>query len=166
MVASVLTVVFAFPADAAINKDGHITLSGSDYLIADSFSNGSGDMDFIFYAAADDWSATGTQVVIGHWPSTASKQAARVQFTKAGHLQLVVKDTGGGGTTYSAWSSDMNLVNGRGYWFRVRFNAKTANGSTTKFYVSGQRITTGHVLGIDAYQGRAGMKADIRISAR
>lgn len=142
MVASVLAIVFALPADAAANKDGHITLGGNDYLITDTFTNGTGDMDFIFYAAADDWSGNDLQAVVGHWANKAANQAVRIQFTTAGHLQLVVRDQSGEGHVYSAWSSDLKLVNGRGYWFRARFNASTRAGSTTKFYVSNDPITT------------------------
>ncbi|MCP3976174.1 MAG: hypothetical protein GY720_16960 [bacterium] len=141
MVASVLTVALAFPADAADNRDGYLTLNGGDYLVADTFANGVGDLDVIFYAAADDWSANGLQAIVAHWPGATANQAMRVQFTSAGHLQLVVKDSAGKGHSFSAWATDMSLVNGRGYWFRTRFDASSPAGSTTKFYVSSDPIT-------------------------
>ena len=142
MVASVLTIVVAFPARAETNHDGRINLGGSDYLIADTFNNGSGDVDVIFHAAAADWSGNDLQVVLGHWGSSKDSQALRVQFTSAGHLQLVVRDTSGKGHVYSAWANDMKLQNGKGYWFRVRMNDSNAVGSTTKFFVSNDSIST------------------------
>ncbi len=56
MVASVLAVALALPASATSVPDGHMTLGGNSFMATPSFSNGTGDMEFIFYAAADDWS--------------------------------------------------------------------------------------------------------------
>ena len=118
-----------------------MTLGGSSYMRTGPFSNGTGDMDFIFYAAADDWS-NGTQVVIGHWPKSASKQSVRVQFNRHGHLQFLYKDGGGTIHVHNAPAGKMGLQNGKGAWFRVRFNAVSKGRSITKFFVSKQAITT------------------------
>jgi len=140
-VATVLAVAAALPATAAGDDDGYITLSGSDYLTSDTFGHGSGDMDFIFYAAADDWSNGKLQTVVSHWGSNSNNRALRVQFSTKGHLQFVIRDDKGAGHTYSAWEGELGLKNGDGYWFRVRFNSRTANGSAVKFYVSKDPIT-------------------------
>jgi parallel beta-helix repeat protein len=118
-----------------------MTLGGSSYMNTGSFSNGTGDMEFIFYAAADDWSK-GTQVVIGHWPKSASKQAVRVQFNRHGHLQFLYKDRHGTLHVHNAFANKMGLQNGKGAWFRIRFNAVKDTKSITRFFVSKQAITT------------------------
>jgi len=142
MVASVVAVALALPASAASDNNGYMTLSGSDYLVSSSFSNGTGDMDFVFYAAADDWSR-GTQTVISRWPEAAGDRAVRVQFNAKGHLQFLVKDKRDTTHVYNAFANNLNLRNGNGYWFRVRFNAQVdQTTSVTKFYVSKQAMTT------------------------
>jgi len=141
MVASVVAVTLAQPASAAGEPDGRMNLSGSDYLVTSSFSNGTGDMDFIFYAAADDWSS-GTQVVVAHWPQDANKRSVRIQFNKDGHLQLLLNDKAGKMHIYNAYAGKTKLSNGKGYWFRVRLNVAVGSESVAKFFVSKQAITT------------------------
>ena len=140
MVASVLAIALALPASAG-TADGYMALAGDSYLASDAFDSGTGDMEFVFYAAADDWS-NGTQVVIGHWPKSASKQAVRIQFNRYGHLQFIYKDPGGTLRIHNAFAAQMNLRNGKGAWFRIRFNAASDGKSITKFQVSKQAVTT------------------------
>ncbi len=141
MVASVLAVALALPASATSVPDGHMTLGGNSFMATPSFSNGTGDMEFIFYAAADDWSK-GTQVVIAHWPKRVSKQSVRIQFNKHGHLQFLYKDARGELHIHNAYAARLNLKNGQGAWFRLRFDAAAGRNSVTEFYVSKQAITT------------------------
>ncbi|NND04308.1 MAG: cadherin-like domain-containing protein [Acidimicrobiia bacterium] len=141
MVASVLTITLASAANAGSDYDGYMTLDGGAYLTTPSFSNGNGDIDVIFYAAANKWSS-GTQTVLAHWPDNSARKAVRVQFTN-GHLQLIVKDKSGNGHVYSAWESSLDLTNGKGSWFRVTLDVSKNNKSEAKFYTSSQKIDTG-----------------------
>jgi parallel beta-helix repeat protein len=113
--------------------------TGGNYVRGTSFGHGSGDIDFIFRAAADDWSRGSTQTVLARWAGTsAATNAIRVQFKGDGTLQLLVKTSSGSDLVYTITANQLGgLQDGKAYWFRIKFNAQSTNGSNARFWVTG-----------------------------
>jgi hypothetical protein len=116
--------------------------NSGNYVRATSETHGTGDMEFIFRAALDDWSDGSRQMIAARWDGTgASGNSVKVQFTASGDLQLIVKTTSGTDQIFTAAYDDFNLQNGKAYWFRVRLDSSRGGGSRTTFWAAGDTAT-------------------------
>ena len=94
-----------------------------------------GDIEFIVYAAADDWTAAGTQAFASKW-QTGGQLSYRFAVTAAGALVLLTSNDGTtqvGNTSTSALST----ANGTGVWVRVTLDVNDGAGNrVANFYTS------------------------------
>ena len=137
MLATATLVAATRPAQAE-TETGYLTLDGSTgtYVRTDSFSSGSGDLEFMFHAAADKWASGQRQTVLARWPRVAEDNTLRVDFNETGQLQLLVKDQGGADLAFTAPTAKLDLPDGEGRWFRIRLDADFAPGPMAQFWFS------------------------------
>lgn len=134
---SVLISSVAVPAIAG--STGSMDLGGA-YLQGPSVAHG-GDMEWVFWAKADNWTGS-RQTVVARWQSATADKAFRLQFTNDGSLQLVAKASNGSDYLWSTSRDELGTSSGQGMWFRVRLDRSTNNQSKVTFWSSDQAAGT------------------------
>ena len=147
VVALISSVLFIAPqAGLAAGDDevGRIVLPGvaGNYVSAGSFSSGTRDLEFVFYAGADDWSTGQRQVLMSRWPRVSADNTFIVQIGTAGQLQLVVKRASMVDNVFAATAEQLGLTDGAGSWLRIRFDAANVANATTTFWSSSDPADT------------------------
>ncbi len=133
------------PGPSANDDRNSLVLPGTagNHMRTSSRHHGSGDLEFIFRAALDDWTSGSRQSIVSRWDGTgASGNSVKLQFNGSGDLQLVVKTTSGADKVFTAPYEDFMLANGKAYWFRVRFDSARDGNSQARFWASGDTAFT------------------------
>ncbi|HEX9854906.1 MAG TPA: hypothetical protein VGC47_06305 [Acidimicrobiia bacterium] len=129
--ALVLAAALAVAIPAALSAETpHLTVSGSGtHVVASGTGVGSGDIEIVFYAAADDWSSPQRQVILSQWPGSAVANTIKLQVAPQGDLQLIIHDAAGRDHAFSAYARRLGLSDGKGAWLRLQFDAKSKKGA-------------------------------------
>ena len=137
-------------ATVTINKSGTGTFaSTNNYLYLPGVSGNyasapdaapldiTGDIDIRVKVALDDWTPSGTNVLIGKWSDTASNFSYRLAITTTGLLQLNWYDTGQVTTVSVSSSVATGITDGSTKWVRATLDVDNgAGGNTTTFFTS------------------------------
>jgi hypothetical protein len=101
-----------------------------------------GDLDIQVKVALDDWTPSGTNVLVGKWNDTGTDYAYRLAVTTSGAFQLNWYDTGLV-TTVSVGSTITNTItDGTVKWVRATLDVNNnAGGNDVKFFTSDDGTT-------------------------
>lgn len=138
-----------------VGLQGNPVPTGQNYLSLDGASGDyastpdsaaldiTGDIQFILYAAANDWTPSATQVLISKADTVGNQRSYRIEITTAGLLRIINSPDGTTVVTSGVSTIAVPTVDGGGIWLKGTLQVSDGAGNRVcNFYYSNDSSST------------------------
>lgn len=138
-------VIWAGGADIGTEDNLHVSLDGTSGTYVSTPDSPAtsiiGDIEVIFYAAADDWTPASIQELLNKSPS-AGNRSYQADISTAGLLRWVWSNDGTTQTTVASTTA-IPATNAQGIWLKIRHDVDNgASGNDVTFFTSDDEVAT------------------------